>query len=279
MKKFITIVSIAAIAVFTGFAAKADVIGTTLTLGGTPVLGQGLNISGSCGTTSSGSPVVVNLVRPGSNVNLGSTTTTGSEGAFNATFNVPANAGGGPVAIVAQCPTGTITLNTSIIDPSASAALTDTSPSIGGAFTVTGVCGTTAGGSVSFTLSNASQQTILGTTQTSANGSFATTLIVPGNFAQGAGLLVATCPTGNVMISSVRIDPATSGGTVDLGGGQAAAAGTTTPVTTGAVSTTPTGGVAAGKTQPISLMFGLLLLGLGIIGLAMKRSSLYTNDV
>ncbi len=255
----------------TGNVAVNVPIGATLSLTGTPVLGQGLTVSGSCGTTSTGGAVNLSVVRPAGSFSLGTTTTTNASGSFSGTFTVPSNAGGGPVAIVAACPTGNITLNTALIDPSANVSLGDTTPSIGAGFTLVGVCGTTAGGNVTFTLSNPTTQVNLGSATTTANGSFSAVLAVPSGFPTGSALITAVCPTGNVVMSAVIVDPAATGGTIILPppapstsptGGTA----TGTEGSVGGVSTTPVGGVAAGRGTDTAMALGAFLMLLGITG-------------
>src|SRR3989344_5486757 len=255
----------------TGVLTVTAPIGGTLSLGGTPTLGQSLNVSGSCGTTAVGGTVSINLVRVGSSINIGSTTTLDSSGSFSGNFTIPNNVGGGPVSIVATCPTGTITLNSSIVDPLANVSLNDNTPVIGTQFTANGVCGIGSGQTVNFLLSNANAQIELTSSAlTNASGAYSANLVIPTGFPVGPATLVAFCPTGNVVTAAVVVDPAATGGTVVL---PPATTGTPPSApTTGSVSTTPTGGVAAGRTDSIvAWVLGLILAAVGASGIALAR--------
>jgi hypothetical protein len=259
----------------TGSLTVNSSIGTSLTLSTTPVLGQNLTVSGSCGSSvSSGSTVIINLMRNGTTVGLGSTTTTGGNGNFSSTVTVPANAGGGPVVVQAVCPNGTIAVNTAVIDPFAVVANAGL-PTIGSAFTVTGVCGNAAGGEVTIALVSGSTNANLGTTTTTGNGSFSAVVSVPSGFPTGAATLFAMCPTGIVSTASVVVNPGSSGGTVVL-----PPSSPSTPATggtAGSVSNRPSGGVAAGKTDNVLGFWALALALLGAAGYALSKRSAHSN--
>ncbi len=264
----------------TGSVAINVPIGATLNLTGTPVLGQAVTLSGSCGTTSIGGTVNLSIDRPVGSFNLGTTTTTDANGSFSGTFTIPSNAGGGPVTIIASCPTGNVTLNTALVDPSAAVSLGDITPSIGAGFNLVGVCGTTAGGNVTFTLSNPSTQVSLGNATTTANGSFSAVLTVPAGFPTGPALITAVCPTGNVVMSAVVVDPSATGGTIILPPPSTSPTGGTAAGVVGGVATTPVGGVAAGRGADTTMILGLVLMTIGIAGfLSAKKIVNSLNDL
>gem|GEM_PF-6629457 len=227
----------------------------SLTLSGTPTLNQPLTISGSCGTAvATGSVVNLSLVRGTNTASLGSTNTTNSSGAFSTTVTIPSSFGGGPAAIVAACPNGSITQNVGIVDPNANISLSSSHVPVGGSVSVSGVCGTTAGGTVMIDLASGSNTVRVATPTTGSNGAFSTVVTIPTTTPTGAATLVATCPTGTVTTASLTIDPATGG-----------------------VITTPTGGVRAGSGPADVTGFAIVLLVLGIAGFVWSRYNL-THD-
>ena len=255
--------------------------GTNINLVGNAVIGQGLSITGVCGTTPAGGTVNLNLVQGNNTVSLGTATTTGTGGNFSGTFTIPSNLSGGAVTITANCPNGIVTLNTNLINSSTLLSSSTTTPSVGGSFTVNGVCGTTAGGNVSIVLSNSNSQVVLGSTTTGANGSFSTVVSVPNGFPTGNALLVATCPGGTVSMRNVSVTSSTNGGTVNLDDdSDVGGVSDDEDSPKGGVSDdedSPKGGVAAG-TGSMNMLLGLTLLSLGVAGVIGSRLQRKYND-
>ncbi|HEV8601745.1 MAG TPA: hypothetical protein VGQ87_04095, partial [Patescibacteria group bacterium] len=203
--KIVSIITVLSL-VLTVSIANAAVIGSLALTPTIAVLGGNITVSGNCGTSVAGNAVTVALVRYGAATNIG-TTTTDASGNFSGSFAVPSNFGGGPITIEATCPNGTVTANSALFDPFAIVTPGNATLRVSNAFTVTGVCGTTAGGEVTLALVSGSTSVNVGTTLTSSSGSFSTVLTVPNNFPLGSATLFAMCPTGNIMTASLFVEP------------------------------------------------------------------------
>jgi hypothetical protein len=138
---------------------------------------------------------------------------------------------------------------------------------------VSGYCGNITDGTVTVLLSNSERQTIVGTTEIFNSGNFSSSFAVPGTFPAGASQVVAFCPAGNVVISSITISAASATGN----------SGTVLGATTDnsgkvAAAVTPVGGVAAGEGATLLATASLLFIGLGLIGSIRQINQVLMNE-
>ena len=211
MKKFISIVSLLALALVVS-PASAAIIGTININGDTsPNVGTGVNFSGSCGTTVTGN-VTYTLVRNGSVTTVGSASLNGASGNFNSNITVPSTYGSGSATLVATCPNGdTVTTNLDVMTPIGTNLTVTGGPSLGGNIVINGTCGTlSAGSTVNFSVTRNGSTVNLGSGSTiGADGNFQTTVNIPSSFGAGPATITATCPgSGNTITASVNVsDP------------------------------------------------------------------------
>jgi hypothetical protein len=175
----------------------------SVTLGATPTLGNAVNVSGTCGSTATGT-AQVSLVRNGTSTNIG-TINLGSQGSFNTNITVPATYGAGNASLVVTCGGTGTTINSAafvLAAPTANITISNSTPALGGTVNVSGNCPVSATGNVTYSLLRNGVTTnlttgITGGTVIGANGSFNNTVTIPEDFARGAVTLLVNCGSSN----------------------------------------------------------------------------------
>jgi hypothetical protein len=200
-----------AMVIFVAPAVHAASIGN-LTLTGSPV--QGGNSFSPAGSCPSGGSVTFSLLSStGVITNLGSSTTTGLNGSFSPSLNIPVSANTGATTLVATCSNGdtvtlpiNITANPTSTNPNG-LTLSGTPVQGSGTFGLSGTCSTS--GNVTFSLVGSNGViTNLGTSATTSgnNNAFNTnSLNVPANYSTGNTTLVATCPNGTTLPLAINV--------------------------------------------------------------------------
>ncbi|MBX4191380.1 MAG: hypothetical protein KW804_01105 [Candidatus Doudnabacteria bacterium] len=261
---------------------------------GTVTLGQSMSINGDCTARSvSAIPIVVSqgiVTDTVGSVVFGPNASTNFSGTAN--FGLFSELTSGPAVLTVLCPgnQGNVSTQINIIDPNGSpnpnvpigtSLSFNGNTNLGTSFGVSGMCGTNpAGSTVNLSVTQNGVTSNLGSiTTTGTGGSFNSNVTFGNGIVAGPAVITATCPgTGNVITSSVNIsDPNAAGGT-DTGGtntGGGSTTGGTNTGTTGGVSTTPVGGVAAGKS--LNFLIGLALILVGVSGFVF--STLRKNQI
>jgi large repetitive protein len=206
----------------------------SLTLGSTPALGGSVNVSGSCGSSATGT-VTLALVRNGTSTNIG-TATLGADGTFNTNVIIPASFGAGNATITATCGGTGATISSPVFTlaaPGVTLTISNSNPPVGGTITVSGTCPAGTTGNISYALVRngvtTSVTAVSGTTAIGATGTFNNTITLPSGFTSGPATLVATCGTNGGTLTAVLnvgddINPITFntnptvGGTVNVSG-------------------------------------------------------------
>lgn len=192
-------------------------------------------------------------------------------------MNVSATFPTGSASVTATCPNGdtlTGTLFVNPADPNATLVVANNNPARGNEIRFSGICGTTPGGQVEIAIVANGVRTVIGRVITGTDGVYAATLTIPDTMPLGSAQLQATCPSGLVVASAISITPDTE---IPTGG---VPASETPGTAVGGVSTTPTGGVAAGRTVDNVLLLGILLALGGTLGLLWRRRLNHSsNDI
>jgi hypothetical protein len=275
-KKIVNITLSLALVLALPIIAQAAVVGTLNISPSTVNQSATLTVSGNCGLGNGSSSVNFVVNANNTNTGIGAPVTTGTGGAFSTSFTVPASFATGAGTLIATCANGDTLTAPITINTLSSPNITVGSSNItaGNNFTVSGICGSSSGTTVNFTLVSGATSANLGTTTTTAGGNYSTSLSTPIGFPAGSSVVAASCSGGSVSTSDVTIVAASTGST---GTGSTGGTGGVGTDVGGTDETTPVGGVEAGSTAP-SLILALILLVTGVLMVAFSRKQSYSHD-
>ncbi|MDR3642831.1 MAG: hypothetical protein P4L74_04365 [Candidatus Doudnabacteria bacterium] len=217
MKNFISrfagkkIILISAMLLFLPLLAGAATLNAMLNVGTVyPVSGGTTNISGSCGTAASYSAISLALIQNGISTTLPTVMTTDTNGSFTGTITFPSSYGAGSATLVATCNRTGDTINsptlTFAVPASSSFGLPAYTPSQGGIFNLSGLCGPSNGiGTAVLTLNSFGNNYALGTANLTQTATFSYSVTIPQNAGVGKATFKAACSNGNTITSATNI--------------------------------------------------------------------------
>lgn len=214
LRKLIVWVTGFVAAVALPFMASAATLTTPLTVGNAYPSGSGSStISGNCGTAGANNSVSFSLNRNGVITNLPTNISADATGAFNGTVSFPPDYASGAANLTVRCNgSGDVFQDYSLNfaqTPSASFNLNGVNPTLGGAYPLTGACGSSNGsGTVALSLVSNGTTTSLGTANLTSSGTFNSTVAIPSTYATGSATLMAICSNGTTFSSPVTVNGA-----------------------------------------------------------------------